>query len=233
MKQRKIRAIFFDAGNTLMFLDYKFVAEHISAAGVAASADDVRRAEFGSRRAVDDYMARNPVSDGNAVWWIYFSTLFRGVGLTEEAAMRASLERIREKDKQYSLWSYTPAESGETLALLKADGYKIGIISNADGRLARVLEDTGLTAHLDFALDSAVVGFEKPDPRIFRLALERAGEPPEACVHVGDIVAADVVGARSVGIRPVLIDPAGMDEPPCDSIRELPEIIELIRRWNT
>ena len=55
-------------------------------------------------------------------------------------------------------------------------------------------------------IDSAVEGVEKPDPAIFRLALERTGVAPEDALYAGDIYSIDVVGARAAGLRPVLVD---------------------------
>jgi putative hydrolase of the HAD superfamily len=60
---------------------------------------------------------------------------------------------------------------------------------------------------LEFVLDSSEVGVEKPDPRIFRLALERAGLAPDEAVYVGDIYSIDVLGARAAGMGAVLLDP--------------------------
>src|SRR5438876_561774 len=55
-------------------------------------------------------------------------------------------------------------------------------------------------------LDSQVVGIEKPDPRIFHLALDRLGVRPEEALFAGDIYAIDMVGARAAGIEGKLMD---------------------------
>jgi putative hydrolase of the HAD superfamily len=66
---------------------------------------------------------------------------------------------------------------------------------------------------------------EKPDPRLFRLALQRAGAAPEEAVHVGDLYEVDVVGARAAGIRAILLDPAGLyPEADCPRVRSLGEL---------
>ena len=62
-------------------------------------------------------------------------------------------------------------------------------------------------ARVAVIIDSHVVGIEKPDPRIFHLALTEIGVPPERCCFVGDSVHFDVDGARAAGLRPVHVDP--------------------------
>jgi putative hydrolase of the HAD superfamily len=98
-------------------------------------------------------------------------------------------------------------------------------VSNADGTVERGLTRAGLRGLLDDVVDSHVVGFEKPDPRIFAHALERSGAAPGTTLHVGDLYAADVVGARAAGLHALLLDPHG-DWPPVDCAR-LPDVAAL------
>ena len=76
------------------------------------------------------------------------------------------------------------------------------MVSNADGRVESFLRHVGITKYLDFVVDSGLVGVEKPDPRIFEIALERAQVRKDEVVHVGDVYEVDVVGARAAGIEP-------------------------------
>lgn len=228
----KIRAVFFDAGNTLVYLDYAYIAEELGRSDISATQEDVVAAELAARRAVDERMAVEKLRD-DEVWLLYFRTMFGAVGLTDATAVDDTLGRIRARNDYMLLWSHVPAEVFDALAALRDEGYRIGVISNNDGSLARLLDQTGLAGRVDFALDSHVVGSEKPDPAIFRLALEKAGEPPEACIHVGDIVSADVEGARAAGIHPVLLDPSGEKECGCDSIRSIGEIVGIVRRLDS
>lgn len=229
--KQRIRAVFFDAGNTLIYLDFELIASVVREAGIKTTADAVRHAELDARRAVDEYL-KNEEIDDEMVWEIYFSTMFRGVGLTDTGAVSEAKEKLREQDSFTSLWRCVPEESYETLRRLKEQGYKLGIISNADGRLHSLLKNTGLDKMLNFAIDSKLVGYEKPDPKIFKLALEFSGETADACVHVGDIVSADVEGARGVGIQPVLIDPTRTKKPGCPVIHSISEIIALVEELN-
>jgi putative hydrolase of the HAD superfamily len=96
----------------------------------------------------------------------------------------------------------------ETVALVRAlrPAYRIAILSNADATLPTRLRD-GLGIHelFDAVVCSAEVGMAKPDPAIYRLAAERLGLPPEACVFVDDsepnVRAAEQVGMRGVFFR--------------------------------
>jgi HAD superfamily hydrolase (TIGR01509 family) len=231
MSDRKIRAVFFDAGNTLLFLDFAQIIEELAESGINADEHGLRDAEIEARRRVDEYMSRDD-RDDNMIWEIYFTTMFAGVGIDDRELALEIIKRLRSRDRLHNLWRHAPPQSSETLARLKSDGYILGVISNADGRVARFLEEAGLSQYLDFIIDSKLVGVEKPDPAIFRIALEQAGEPPEACVHVGDIISADVVGARSVGVLPVLLDPADIYSPDCVKIKCISEIVPLVKQWN-
>ena len=97
--------------------------------------------------------------------------------------------------------------------LARAAGLRVGVVSNWGPRLQPLLDGLGVRA--DLALASANERLEKPDPALFRRALERLGVGPEEALHVGDRVDTDVEGARAAGIRPVLLDRSGrMCAPP-------------------
>jgi putative hydrolase of the HAD superfamily len=85
----------------------------------------------------------------------------------------------------------------------------LAVVSNWDPTLPTLLAELGLAEFFNFILPSAEVGVEKPDRRIFRLALQRLGLKSQEVVHIGDQYEADVVGARAVGIMPILLDRKG------------------------
>jgi putative hydrolase of the HAD superfamily len=95
------------------------------------------------------------------------------------------------------------------LSLLQAKGYRLGIISNLRRDMSLLCERLGLAPYLDFYVNSAEAGAEKPNAAIFLAALEQAMVAPSEAVHVGDQHRSDVLGARAVGIHPVLIDRGG------------------------
>jgi putative hydrolase of the HAD superfamily len=88
--------------------------------------------------------------------------------------------------------------------------YKVGLISNAQPHGIRwYLDKTGIVTYFDEIIISGAVGFQKPNPRIFRLAAESICSDPEECLMVGDSPAADAAGAQSVGMTGVVIDRSG------------------------
>ncbi|HEY6051289.1 MAG TPA: HAD family hydrolase [Thermoanaerobaculia bacterium] len=96
-------------------------------------------------------------------------------------------------------------------ALLERLGsaYRLGIVSNFYGNLLAACEEAGIRGHFSAAIDSVDVGCVKPDPRIFRAALDALGAEPGDAVFVGDSPERDMAGARSLGMAHVLVRPDG------------------------
>lgn len=117
------------------------------------------------------------------------------------------------------------------LRALREHGVRVVAASNWDASLPEALERTGLAPYLDGAVSSAVVGAAKPEPAVFRAALEHAGCAPDEAFHVGDSPQGDVDGARALGIPVALLDRQGSlpDPPPgvskVSSLAEVPSVI--------
>jgi len=76
-------------------------------------------------------------------------------------------------------------------------------------------------------IDSRIVGYEKPDPRIFEHALNVSGASPETTLHIGDLYHADVVGARAAGIHALLLDPYGdWINVDCELVPDMPALLQ-------
>jgi len=101
------------------------------------------------------------------------------------------------------------ADTPPALERLQAAGVRVGIVSNHVWRLPEVVEALGLGSAVDFVITSARVGYRKPHPAIYRIALEAAGCAAEAALFVGDSISHDVEGPRAAGMRAVLIDRRG------------------------
>jgi putative hydrolase of the HAD superfamily len=115
---------------------------------------------------------------------------------------------------------------------MKRRGYRLGVVSNAEGKVERDLDAAGYDGLFETVIDSSIVGVEKPDPAIFRVALERLGVAPEGTIFLGDVPAVDVAGAKAAGIAPLLLDRFELypvsDTPCLRSITELPAWLERV-----
>lgn len=200
----RVRAVLFDAGNTLLFLDYARLAAGVSpvagmqltAAGLAAGADQAARE-----------MERAATTDRDRAA-LYLETLFRLAGVAEERMdeVRAALGRLH---GERHLWTGVDHRTGPALARLRSAGLLLGVVSNSDGRVEQALAAAGLREFFDVVVDSGLAGVEKPDPRIFRLALEALAVSPDEAIYIGDIYEVDAIGARAAGLQAALVDPDG------------------------
>ncbi len=87
--------------------------------------------------------------------------------------------------------------------------YKIGIISNADGKIEDVLRRCNIADCFRTITDSGLVGYEKPHREIFRQALHVMKTAPEESLYVGDVYSIDYLGATGAGMQSILMDVAG------------------------
>lgn len=94
------------------------------------------------------------------------------------------------------------------LDALRRAGLKMAVVSNWDISLHKTLRRFGLSDYFLVVVASMEEGIEKPDTRIFEVALSRLGVSPSACVHVGDNPVDDLMGAKRAGMRGFVIDRA-------------------------
>ena len=223
-----IRAVLFDAGNTLVFLDYERMARGVGTAlglpltgqGLAAHAAEAASAMEASAGTDRDRAA------------VYLETLFR---LAEVPAGRMGEVRdcLRRMHGERHLWCSVHEHTHDALARLRAAGLRLGIVSNSDGRVDQALSAAGLREYFDVVIDSSVFGTEKPDPAIFRAALQALDVAPEEALYVGDLYDVDVVGARAAGMEAVLLTSSGGGQnPPCRTAASIHELVDdlLVRK---
>ncbi len=204
-----LRAIFFDAGGTLVHVDYARVRDALlRSVGRAPTVQALADAEYAGRAAVEAAMEADPTLLDGSRWQVHFFGALSSLGFARHELVKAGPE-IRAEHERANLWTVVRPGTPAALAALRDRELTVGCISNSDGTVADILAQVGLGEVLDFVVDSGVVGVEKPDPTIFRLALDRAGVTAAEAMHVGDLFAVDVVGARRAGIEPVLLDPLG------------------------
>jgi len=116
-----------------------------------------------------------------------------------EALVRRALDDLYAITQAY--WKLEP-DAIPTLAVLLKQGYRLGLISNAgdDRDVQRLVDQAGLRRYLEVTLTSAAAGIRKPNPEIFRRALQHWGMGPHETAMVGDSLGADVLGARNAGL---------------------------------
>ncbi len=197
-----------DAGNTVVFLDHARVAKIL---GRGASAERLVVAEGKMKRRLESGDVASVAWSGADLpgwgqWGRTVATMLDELAIHDVADC---LEALRAAHVELNLWSKVPDGLRDALLDLRRTGVKVVIVSNSEGTLEKLLGRLGILDAFDFVLDSAVVGVEKPDPRIFHIALERSKVAADHALHVGDVYAMDVVGARQAGLHAALIDPFG------------------------
>lgn len=222
------RAILFDAGNTLVFADRIRMAQIYATAGVGWEVERFVSAELTAREELARRVSEGHVGTEPHLWRDYFITIFSLSGVPEEAMDQVG-SLLREEHARDHLWTHVEEGTGDALEALAGQGYRLAVISNADGRMEDVLIRAGLRDLVEFVIDSDRVGMEKPDPRIFQEGARRLGLPPQDCLYVGDLYPVDVVGAWGADMSAILLDPAGRLQFPVDrvrAVRDLPDYFE-------
>ena len=213
--------IYFDAGNTLVYVNLGFVSEALARRGVSVSTAALWSAEHRVRVELDDPGVVKATNDIGR-WNLYFEKILALTGVGEVAA--DVLREMRAYHSKSNLWEVVPPEVRTSLDALRGR-FRMSVISNANGTVRDKLERVGLAGYFETILDSHEEGVEKPDPAIFRRAMERTGAAPSESLYVGDMYHIDVVGARAAGMEAVLLDPAGHHAG--KDVRRLPTIAGL------
>jgi putative hydrolase of the HAD superfamily len=205
------RAVLLDALGTLVELEtpWPHLVRALAARGVVgvpeADAERAMRAEMAFYRAHHDEASDWPGLEDLRARCARLVRAELGLSLPEADVLDALLEALRFR---------AFGEVTGVLRALRARETALVVVSNWDVSLHDVLVRTGLSELVDAVVTSAELGAAKPDPAIFRAALERAGGiAPSAALHVGDSLDADVAGARAAGLEAVLVARDGAPAP--------------------
>jgi putative hydrolase of the HAD superfamily len=219
---RKKPNLIFDAGGVLVFPNFDFLAQIANRVGIATSPQEIAEQHAKLFRAFDEHVVQHhqfPAID-------YFPDLFKRVTDSVDK-VQSALERILEAQKDQHLWATTQPWVGEALRKLKRQGYQMAVISNSEGTVEQILEEVDLRDNFEIVIDSFVVGVEKPDPRIFEIALERLEWDHTDTIYIGDIFYIDIWGANRAGLGAIHLDKMGLydgwEGERIPSLRELPE----------
>jgi len=228
---KRVETVLLDAGGVLLDLDFKYVRRLIEPrcdpSMPAIDETELSRLEARARQEVQrQVQAGGRMRDA---WRDYFHIILGGVHVPV-AEQSGIIDSLWEAHRRFGLWTVAIDGARQAVTEVRRRGLELGVVSNAEGRVAEDLDSAGYEGLFTTVVDSQVVGVEKPDPRIFEIALERLGANAETTIYLGDVPAVDVEGARSAGITPVLVDTHGLyssiDVRRINSIRELPDLLD-------
>jgi putative hydrolase of the HAD superfamily len=205
-KNKKLKALMFDFGGTLAFQDFELLAREFSREGRKLDALALEHAEYAGREAIDRHlMSGKKAQADNAAYEHFFRGWMAAAGIPQEEFQECAV-RFGTIHREASLWRVVRPGTFEALEAFKSAGYKLAIVSNAEGQVEADTKRYGLAPYFDVIIDSHIVGVAKPDPRIFQIALERLGVGADEVKYTGDIYSIDVEGARAAGIEARLVD---------------------------
>ncbi|MGI8819797.1 MAG: HAD-IA family hydrolase [Chthoniobacterales bacterium] len=205
MKPEACRVIFFDAAGTLFHLPkgvgyhYALVGQRMGLSLEATALDQAFAAVFPAMPTRP--ATGQPRPDDDKGWWreLVDRVFERVVPEVAELDRDAYFEVVYEHFAEAGVWALFP----EVFDLLEqlAGRYRLGVISNFDGRLRMILEQLGISRFFPDVVISSEVGADKPDPLIYRRALQLSGCASHEALHVGDDPVKDWQGAAAAGLR--------------------------------
>ena len=179
-----LRNIFFDIGFTLLFQDTTITLAPLKAAGFSPTQQQLYAAEKFAKTRLDAAHAKPGTGTGVdfAFWENYHRHLMQSLGVQDDVILGELILLSRTSGN----WT-VPAPGIPALLELLREGYRLGVISNADGKLKQSLQRLDLEKYFISITDSGVVGQEKPSLAIFQSALESLDADPHESLYVGDI----------------------------------------------
>jgi putative hydrolase of the HAD superfamily len=214
--------VLLDALGTLVELErpWPHLVDELAARGVVVDEDDARAAMLAE-------MAYYRAHHDEAVDWPALKDLRRRCAAVVQEQLHTSLPLDDVLDALLGAIRFRAyPEVPDVLARLRAGGARLAVVSNWDVSLHDVLERTGLRPLVDAVVISAELGVAKPDPAIFRAALQRLGATADGAVHVGDSLEHDVAGARAAGLEAVLVARNGAVAP--EGVRAVRSLADLV-----
>jgi putative hydrolase of the HAD superfamily len=210
----KYRYIFFDVGNTLLFPNRPRMLAPLPAEKHPTLAA-WQALERRTKQEFDQELTSGKIDHG--FWWTFHTHLLQDVNAFDEGIR----DTLVENTQNSANWDQILPGTREALERIRQQ-YEIAVISNADGRIDRVLSRCGICDCFQSITDSGTVGHEKPHPAIFAAALQKMKADPAQSLYVGDVYSVDYVGARNAGMDAVLMDVSGAYRE-----REFPRVASL------
>lgn len=201
-----IEAIFFDAGFTLVFPDLRLTLAPLASLNVQPTQEQLFDAERYAKHLLDAGHSHGDFGVDAKYWQTFYSRLLTKMEIPFDDEL---LNALAASTRHGINWKTVRPGTEQALQQLKSR-YRLGVISNSDGTIAKLLDELGLGRYFESVTDSSLCGCEKPNARIFQIALEKFRVEPEKAVYIGDVYSVDYVGARGVGMSALLFDAAGV-----------------------
>lgn len=207
--------VFLDVGDTLIRAHPSWAGVYrqgLLESGIDISEKDLERALLQETQAGAWWNIEDPFEPTEQNSWqrilAFDAAVLKRAG--HEDLPESVFRKIEEAFARRSAW-YVYPDVLPALDALRRNGIRLCVISNFVWGGPELFHDLELASKFDALIVSARVGFQKPNPGIFKAALDQMHVEPANAWHVGDSYRADVIGARRLGINGVLIDRSGND----------------------
>jgi putative hydrolase of the HAD superfamily len=214
-------AVVFDIGGVFTIRHHEAVRPAMSRAGfeLPDGPEPYRRAHHVAVRAMSDLLrTAGPVQDHDRRTWTHWERSYlRSLGVPEDRldeAAEVMIASVMGVEEVKHVWRQLLQENVRGFHRIIAAGIPVAVVSNNNGTAEEQLRILGVCQvgagplpSVTIVVDSTLVGVAKPDPAIFRPALEALGTAPARTLYVGDTVHADVEGATAAGMPVIQLDP--------------------------
>jgi HAD superfamily hydrolase (TIGR01549 family) len=211
----RLRFIFFDVGNTLLFPNRSRILAPIPASQ-HPWLETWQAVERRTKQEFDQGLMSGKVD--HSFWWMFHTYLLQEINAPDDCVRDILISNTQNSAN----WDQILPGTREALDRIGGQ-YAIAVISNSDGGIDAVLRRCGICDCFASITDSGTVGHEKPHPKIFAAALRAMKADPSESLYVGDVYSLDYVGARNAGMDAVLFDVAGTYRG-----REFPRVESLV-----
>lgn len=214
MNVQPILAVTFDFGQTLASFDTILAAARLAERNFIVEPARLEEAMPFAWQTYNDAIRRGL---GGHPWKILMRSLLeRAAPSATEDALTDAVDFLWDQQPVKNLWRKPIPGMIELVDELIAQGIKVAVVSNSEGRLAELIAEMHWSDRFGIVADSGKLGIQKPDRGIFAWAAERLAVPLENIVHIGDSYAADVEGALAAGMKAIWYDPAAKEPVPVE-----------------
>jgi putative hydrolase of the HAD superfamily len=228
LNRNETEAVLFDAVGTLITVHgsvgaiYSSIAARHGAQIEPQILDSAFRSQFAAESSEE--IPAQPDSAAERRWWSELVKRVLGDQIPE-SVFEQYFGELYEHFRHADAWLLYP-DVESSLVRLRTRKFRLGIISNFDSRLLDVLNELGVLPWFEQVIVSWSAGAAKPDPRIFRKALDKMKVPAHRAIYIGDSLRDDVEGSAAAGLTPILLDRRGKHAGwnACRRIRSLAEL---------